>query len=405
MRGRVLFASLLALAALVAAPHAVGPRWAAAQAQTQNYDDAIQSQKQQLEALRKEAETKRALAKELGKKERGVLSRINQAEQALSATRDYLRRLEERQTLLEIDIQGTEQELVKAQTLLAALRDQLARQLRYTYMHGKARTLEVVFSADTFGQLLERGAFLSRVLHEDEKLILEVEEQQAKVEDALSRLRGKQAEVQDLQGEKTREKLQYESLKGQRERDLVKVRTEKQEHEAAARELEAAAKKMQSVLAELERKRKEAMRRKSPVQDELDRNDFGRNRGRLPWPVDGEILDTFGRHEHPKYKTITLNNGVDIAAGIGTPVRSVGDGVVDLVQWISGYGQTVIVNHGRGFYTIYAHLSSVSVGEDDRVTPGQLIGASGDTGSLKGPCLHFEVREGGGAQDPMGWLR
>ena len=102
-----------------------------------------------------------------------------------------------------------------------------------------------------------------------------------------------------------------------------------------------------------------------------------------------------------KYKTITLNNGVDIAAAIGTPVHSVGDGVVDLVQWISGYGQTVIVNHGRGFYTIYAHLSSVSVGEGDRVTPGQLIGASGDTGSLKGPCLHFEVREGGAAQDPQ----
>ena len=403
--GRPPLLALAAAAALAVAVPSGGPARAVAQTQPQSYDDAIRSQKQQLEALRKEAEATRARARELGKQEQGVLSKLNRAEQAIAATREYLRRLEERETLLEIDIQGTERELTKAQTLLAALREQLARQLRFSYMHGKARTLEVVFSAATFGQLLERGAFLSRVLHEDEKLILEVEEQQAKVEDTLARLRGKQQEVQELRDEKERERRQYESLKGERERDLVKVRSEKQEHERAARELEAAAKRMQGVIAELERKRLEALRRKSPVQDELDRNDFGKNRGRLPWPVEGEILDAFGRHEHPKYKTVTLNNGVDIAAPVGTPVRCVGDGVVDLVQWISGYGQTVIVNHGRGFYTIYAHLSSVSVREDDRVVPAQLIGASGDTGSLKGPCLHFEVREAGAAQDPAGWLR
>ena len=89
----------------------------------------------------------------------------------------------------------------------------------------------------------------------------------------------------------------------------------------------------------------------------------------------------------------------------GAEVRSVGPGIVDLVQWLPGYGETVIVNHGRSFYTIYGHLGSINVRPDDRVDPGHLLGTVGDTGSLKGVCLHFEVRQGGEAQDPMLWLR
>jgi septal ring factor EnvC (AmiA/AmiB activator) len=243
------------------------------------------------------------------------------------------------------------------------------------------------------------------VLHEDQRLITEVEEREAEVQDKLDRLHRKEDELAHLKSEKEDQRRQYEALKAQRGHDLATVRNQKTENEAAARELEAAAARMEKVLAELERKRRAAMTRHSPLLAELDRNDFGKNRGRLPWPVQGEIIDAFGRHEHPKYHTITLNNGVDIAADIGTPVISVGDGVVDLVQWLPGYGQTVIVNHGRGFYTIYAHLSAVSVVQGARVAPGQTLGAVGDTGSLKGACLHFEVRNGGSAENPTGWLR
>jgi murein DD-endopeptidase MepM/ murein hydrolase activator NlpD len=121
--------------------------------------------------------------------------------------------------------------------------------------------------------------------------------------------------------------------------------------------------------------------------------------------VDGKVVTPFGRIEHPKYHTVTMSKGIDIESQMGTPVRSVGDGVVDLVQWIPGYGETIILNHGLGYYSIYGHLSAVSVARDDRVEPGQVIGAVGDTGSLKGANLHFEIRQKGEALDPMGWLR
>jgi septal ring factor EnvC (AmiA/AmiB activator) len=370
-----------------------------------NYDDAINSRQRELEDLKRQAAEKRQKAREFAKREKGVLARLNRAEEAIVATRDYLDRLQDRQMDLEIQIRRSEADLEHAEAVLAQRKQDLGKRLRYSYMYGKARALEVVFSADTFADLLQRGAFLNRVLQEDKRLIAEVEEREAEVQHQLDRLHQKQDELARLKSEKEDQRRQYEALKAQRGRDLAKVRDQKQENEQAARELEAAAAKMKKVLAELERKRRDAMSRHSPVLAELDRNDFGKNRGRLPWPVQGKVIDAFGRHEHPKYHTITLNNGVDVAADIGTPVISVGDGVVDLVQWLPGYGQTVIVNHGRGFYTIYAHLSAVSVAQGARVAPGQTLGAVGDTGSLKGPCLHFEVRNGGSAENPALWLR
>ncbi len=398
----LIWGGLAAAVVWTAAGPAPRPRTAFAQSQ---YDDTIGDRQKQLEELKRQAAEKRQKAREFARKEQGVLARLNKAEEAIAATRDYLDRLGDRQIDLESQIRRNEADLNHAEAVLAQRKQDLGRRLRYSYMYGKARALEVVFSADTFADLLQRGAFLNRVLHEDQRLITEVEEREAEVQDKLDRLHRKEDELAHLKSEKEDQRRQYEALKAQRGHDLATVRNQKTENEAAARELEAAAARMEKVLAELERKRRAAMTRHSPLLAELDRNDFGKNRGRLPWPVQGEIIDAFGRHEHPKYHTITLNNGVDIAADIGTPVISVGDGVVDLVQWLPGYGQTVIVNHGRGFYTIYAHLSAVSVVQGARVAPGQTLGAVGDTGSLKGACLHFEVRNGGSAENPTGWLR
>ena len=101
-----------------------------------------------------------------------------------------------------------------------------------------------------------------------------------------------------------------------------------------------------------------------------------------------------------------MNSGVDIAAKMGEPVRSVARGRVEYVSWLDGYGRTLIVNHGGGYYTVYAHLSEVRVAETQTVVPGQAIGAVGDSGSLDGAKLHFEIRAGknAGTVDPMKWL-
>jgi murein DD-endopeptidase MepM/ murein hydrolase activator NlpD len=127
--------------------------------------------------------------------------------------------------------------------------------------------------------------------------------------------------------------------------------------------------------------------------------------GTLDWPVDGEIVARFGRAVHPVYRTEVVNNGIDIAAPKGTPVRAVGAGEVVYADWNGGYGLMLILDHDGGYYSIYAHLERAAARVGQVVPKGATVGTVGESGSLAGPRLHFEIRQEGRAVDPIQWLR
>ena len=128
-------------------------------------------------------------------------------------------------------------------------------------------------------------------------------------------------------------------------------------------------------------------------------------RGRLPWPTDGKIVAAYGAQVHPRFGTRTFRNGVDIEAAQGTDVGAVYAGHVIYTGWFKGYGNLIILDHGTEYFTLYAHVAEILVKEGDDVRQGQRIGSVGDTGSLTGPRLYFEVRYQGKPQDPEQWLR
>jgi murein DD-endopeptidase MepM/ murein hydrolase activator NlpD len=113
----------------------------------------------------------------------------------------------------------------------------------------------------------------------------------------------------------------------------------------------------------------------------------------------------FGRQVHPRFGTETFRRGVDIEADEGAPIRAVYAGTVLYRGQLKGYGNLIILDHGAGYYTLYAHASEILVEEGDRVRAGQAIGRVGETGSLEGPRLYFEVRYQGRPEDPEQWLR
>ena len=129
--------------------------------------------------------------------------------------------------------------------------------------------------------------------------------------------------------------------------------------------------------------------------------------GRLLRPVDGPVTSPFGDREHPVTGEHRHHDGVDLAAAQGTPIRAADEGVVSFAGVQSGYGNVVIIDHpglGGGIQTVYAHQSRIGVAQGDHVGRGQVIGAVGSTGVATGPHLHFEVREGGRAVDPLPYL-
>jgi len=127
--------------------------------------------------------------------------------------------------------------------------------------------------------------------------------------------------------------------------------------------------------------------------------------GDMTWPVNGPIVSPYGYRIHPILGYRKLHTGIDFAVGYGTPIHAADSGMVIYATWMSGYGNVIIIDHGRGISTLYAHQSSLAVGTGSVVARGQVVGYVGSTGFSTGPHLHFEVRVNGNPVDPMGYLR
>ena len=132
--------------------------------------------------------------------------------------------------------------------------------------------------------------------------------------------------------------------------------------------------------------------------------DFPKLKRNMIWPTAGYVISHFGRHKHPKWKTITENIGIDIKAEFGQDVRAVANGIVTAITWQRGRGNIVIINHLGGYFSVYTHLSQIIVQIDQKIQIGQVIGNVGDTGSLQGPMLHFEIWKGTTKQNPAYWI-
>ncbi len=126
--------------------------------------------------------------------------------------------------------------------------------------------------------------------------------------------------------------------------------------------------------------------------------------GEIGWPVSGELDGRFGTQRHPRFQTVTVRNGIEIGAPEGTTVNAIYDGEIAYASWFEGYGKLLIVRHPGGVHSLYGYLSDFSVEQGVWVRQGDPIAFVGDTGSLAGPRLYFEVRVEGTPVDPESWL-
>lgn len=297
------------------------------------------------------------------------------------------------------------EEVARAREALRLQTELLAWRLREIYKYGRTSSLEFLLSSESFAQLLTRFRYLGLVAESDRNLMQRFDRERLQLEASEAKLRDQLAKVTALRKEKEKEQGNLVVLR-KRKRDVAsQIQNERKSYEQAAKELETAAARIQSVIEQLERRRREELARKIPAPQWMAFPEFEKNRGVLNWPVSGSIIGKFGNNTHPRFGTVIFNPGIDISAPYGADIRAVAKARVDYSNWLAGLGNCVILNHGGGFYTIYAHASEVFVKVGQEVSTGQVIGKVGDSGSLKGSCLHFEVRKGKQALDPEAWLR
>jgi len=179
----------------------------------------------------------------------------------------------------------------------------------------------------------------------------------------------------------------------QRSRLLNTLRVDQTKREAAIGELRAAGEELSRIAGSLS------------AESALPSLDMRKFRGLLGWPATGKVSAAFGTVVHPRFKTEVPHPGLDIEGRLGADIRCVFGGTTVFAAWMRGYGLTTILDHGGGMLSIYAHASVLLVEPGQEVVAGQLLGKVGDTGSLRGTYLYFELRVDGRPTDPVPWLR
>ncbi|HKO21600.1 MAG TPA: peptidoglycan DD-metalloendopeptidase family protein [Candidatus Eisenbacteria bacterium] len=367
-------------------------------------DAEIETQRHELESLKAQLDDRRKQGQALKGREKNVLVQLRESEKNLQLTVRYLNALETRRRVVASSLGDATTELVRTAAQLEVDRRRLAWRLREIYKRGRSADLEYLLSARSFGDLVTRTYYLARIAQEDRGQVLLTQARRGQVQDTKTRLESRKRELDRLKAETDRERVSLNLIRTERRNLLKKIRSDSKTNEQAAQELERASRRIQTLIGELE-KRRLAGGRGAPGQEPLLYGDFGKNRGRLPWPVNGRVARGFGSQVNPRFGTKTFNSGVDIAATFGTPIAAVAKGRVEYVNWLEGYGKCAIINHGGGFYTLYANASEILVTVGKDVAAGETIGKVGDTGSTMGTALHFEIRKGREALNPLDWFR
>jgi septal ring factor EnvC (AmiA/AmiB activator) len=377
-----------------------------AAAQTRR-DDPLQAEQRKLQQTQKQLKEERERAAAARARETSLLAELEEIERRLAAKKSDVARLETRIKKAQSDVQMYRGEISKLEKQRAGQTNALAGRLRVMYrVHAQGGALPVILSGEDPVTRAVAVRHLASLAALDARLIQEYRVTSDRLADRKGREEAQQQELAGLHEDAKREQAEVDREVAKRRVILAKVRDERAYHERMVGELTEASNRLEAFIRELQAKQRKLAKIPPPKGGvEPPAVGFGALKGRLPWPTEGRIVTGYGAQVHPRFGTRTFRNGVDIEAAVGRDVLAVHAGHVIYTGWFKGYGNLIIVDHGNEYYTLYAHIAEIEAKEGEDVRQGQRIGTVGDTGSLAGPRLYFEVRYQGKPQDPEQWLR
>jgi septal ring factor EnvC (AmiA/AmiB activator) len=350
--------------------------------------------KAQLDALEARRRAEEGAVRLLGEQERSVLDTLGEVEAALAEARAESKRVEAERAAAEARLARARQDEADAQARLAERLAEVRPRLLARARMGRAGLLQIFLESRSLADLVKRRYLMERILARDVALLLDARTAYRDREVARAEWQADAERLQALAVEAKDRREQAAARREERETLLAALRSARTFHERVAAEVAVQAKRLADFVGTLP----------PPRAGLSGPGGFAARKGRLPLPAPGPITVGFGKVVNPKFNTVTVQNGVDVEAPAGAPVRAVAAGRVVHAGWFKGYGNLVIVDHGDGYHTLVAHLGSMQTAMGEEVEAGSVLGTVGDSGSLKGPYLYFEIRERGRPVDPRLWL-
>jgi murein DD-endopeptidase MepM/ murein hydrolase activator NlpD len=354
----------------------------------------INDRKQELNDIKKDIKNAEQALKNYEAEQKRLEAEIEALEKNIQKIRQELTRLAQQIKTTEQEIKVTEAELLDAEARLAQREDFLNRRIRAIYEMGRVSYLQVILEAHSFSDFLTRFSRLQRIVDKDTYLLEVVQQERQEIVRKKEGLEKKRSNLMDMRRQSLDKKNQLEKETARKEALLAAAQDKYEEQERFIREMEKEAQEIEKIIKQLEEEARRQAASREPV-------------GQLLWPVPGysNITSPYGYRIHPiTGQPGSFHGGIDIGAPRGAVIRAAASGTA-YSYYSPSYGNYIIIIHGGGVSTLYAHNSANLVSQGQNVARGDTIAYVGSTGMSTGPHLHFEVRENGIRVNPMNYFR
>ncbi|WP_406677591.1 murein hydrolase activator EnvC family protein [Moorella sp. ACPs] len=355
------------------------------------YGATIDELKKQQQQIQQNIEEQQRLLEQKNDEGEALLRQLQQLEQEIKEKEAQIARLDRELEAAQENVRKVTAELQQAEAAQEKRMDILRARLKDIYQVGQVNYLEVLLQSTSLEDFLVRMELLAKIAQGDMKLVQEIKAEREKIAARKAELEAERDKIAQLRRQADGERVQLASRQESRRQLLAQVEAEKKRVAAALDEMEALARQ---IAAKIRAEQAKSKRQLAP----------GGTKGML-WPLPGytDISSPFGWRIHPLLKTSRFHDGIDLPAPAGTEIIAPLDGQVISTGYLGGYGNHIVIDHGGGLSTMYAHLSAILVRDGQEVKKGQVIGRVGSTGWSTGPHLHFMVLLQGEPTNPMNY--
>jgi septal ring factor EnvC (AmiA/AmiB activator) len=363
----------------------------------------------ELESIRSEI---RKYEKDLKQKEfaeERALDLIHKLDREVGITRQKLRRLNREISRKEQQIRSYEQQIKDLQNDIVKLRDLIKDRLVYYFKYGKSRRIELLMKTRSFSQLKVWMHYQKVIAKNDKRNLESLRYKKTQLEKTLELVKIEVKEKQQKITERSSERENLQQSLHKRERYLVRLQDSK---EIIAQKLEQVREAERQISRMITRAEEERILEEARASGQRQisgsyksGDSIEKYRGKMIWPAKGNVIGHFGKHRHPRFKTITENLGIEIQTLQGAPILAVAEGYVKTITYQRGRGNIVILSHADGYYSVYANLGEIYVNVNDEVDMAQEIGTVGQSVLYNEPVLHFQLWKNTNNLDPEDWMQ
>ena len=365
----------------------------------QDHSPQIDEFKKKARDIDREIEESRAKIKKFTREEADIISTLNQVDLVLNRSRKQIAILGREIAELDNKIADTTRASQQLIPKIKANEQYIANRLVALYKLNWLGKFQVLASAASLHELLQRKTAITRILAYDEKVMNQIMDNRLNLEIIRSRLQAHRDEKRQRVEQYQKETHQMAVERTKRSKLLAYVREEMSAQQATIESLQQAALELDEKIQNLD----PGLPATAPGES-IEGKPFRAYKGLLKMPVKGKIVSLFGKFKNTRYDVLNFRSGIEIQTERGEPIQAVYRGKILYADWFKGYGNMIIIDHGDSYYTVYAHIEEVFKTAGEVVEAGEVMATVGDTGSMTGPKLYFEVRHHGKPLDPMQWL-